>query len=132
MNTARGAVKGADVPCCSTAGRAPAFVRSRSFEGGSNMPRTDGLAGVLFAYFLGNVTAVITSANASSGKYREMIGTMRGFIITCGRAAAQLQWHHAHEGRKRWVGDPGNRTCVFSGPWGVGWRAWRNVDARER
>ena len=27
-----------------------------------------------------------------------------------------------YEGRKRWVGDPGNRTCVFSGPWGRGWR----------
>lgn len=29
---------------------------------------------VLFAYFLGNVTAVITAANASSGKYRDQIG----------------------------------------------------------
>lgn len=34
---------------------------------------------VLFAYFIGNVTAVITAANASSGKYRDSIGALRSF-----------------------------------------------------
>jgi len=34
---------------------------------------------VLFAYFIGNVTAVITAANASGGKYRAQVGELKGF-----------------------------------------------------
>jgi len=34
---------------------------------------------VLFAYFIGNVTAVITAANASGGRYRAQIGELKGF-----------------------------------------------------
>jgi len=34
---------------------------------------------VLFAYFIGNVTAVITAANAAGGRYRAMMGELKSF-----------------------------------------------------
>ena len=44
-------------------------------------------AGVLFAYFLGNVTAVITAANASGGRYRSQIEQLKSFCISQVRLA---------------------------------------------
>ncbi len=36
---------------------------------------------VLFAYFIGNVTAVITAANASGGRYRAQIAELKSFCV---------------------------------------------------
>eukprot|EP00966_Prymnesium_polylepis_P004273 97781-Prymnesium_polylepis.1 len=36
---------------------------------------------VLFAYFIGNVTAVITAANAAGGRYRMQVGELKGFCV---------------------------------------------------
>jgi len=42
---------------------------------------------VLFAYFIGNVTAVITAANAAGGRYRGEISALKGFCTSQGLSA---------------------------------------------
>jgi len=39
---------------------------------------------VLFAYFIGNVTAVITAANAAGGRYRGQVGALKSFCQSSG------------------------------------------------
>lgn len=44
---------------------------------------------VLFAYFIGNVTAVITAANATAGRYRGQVGQLKSFC-TAHKLSAKL------------------------------------------
>ena len=60
---------------------------------------------ILFAYFVGNVTAVITASTAASGRYRDTMSMLRNFALThrraphrtcCGRHPTHTHWSACH------------------------------------
>jgi len=46
---------------------------------------------VLYGYFIGNVTAIITAANAAGGRYRGQISALKAFSTSHGLSAATMQ-----------------------------------------